>query len=168
MPLIELDNYLTVNKGKYEKNILNKYKDFNYDDDEEMELDLFFLLDIKNYSENNILKKDRDKDKQKIFSNKVNKKYKKCIISGDDSALEAAHIIELRNGGNYDIYNGILLRSDLHKLFDENIWCINPYTKQIEISGNASNMSKYIGKYIELDDITLNNMKERYKIFKKN
>jgi len=44
----------------------------------------------------------------------------KCAISGNSvpEALEAAHIIPVQFGGSYDIGNGILLRRDLHALFD--------------------------------------------------
>lgn len=44
-----------------------------------------------------------------------------CAISGEATpkALEAAHIIPSKDGGAEVIENGILLRADLHKLFDD-------------------------------------------------
>lgn len=44
----------------------------------------------------------------------------RCAISGCDApaALEAAHIRPYGQGGTYDVRNGLLLRADLHTLFD--------------------------------------------------
>lgn len=43
-----------------------------------------------------------------------------CVLSGEDeiSALEAAHVIPVKSGGKECVENAILLRADLHKLFD--------------------------------------------------
>lgn len=45
---------------------------------------------------------------------------RKCAITGERTlpALEAAHIKPMSNAGPNDIRNGLLLRADLHKLFD--------------------------------------------------
>ena len=47
----------------------------------------------------------------------------KCLITGetDTRVLDAAHIHEVRHGGKDVVENGIVLRTDLHKLFDEHI-----------------------------------------------
>ncbi|MYM81802.1 hypothetical protein GTP44_07500 [Duganella sp. FT50W] len=46
-----------------------------------------------------------------------------CLITGEKnrSVLEAAHIWEVKNGGTDSYDNGIVLRADLHKLFDRHI-----------------------------------------------
>ena len=46
--------------------------------------------------------------------------HRRCAISQEKvlPALEAAHIKPFRAGGEHKIQNGILLRSDIHKLFD--------------------------------------------------
>ena len=43
-----------------------------------------------------------------------------CAISGETchEALEAAHIVPARKGGRENIINGILLRADLHRMYD--------------------------------------------------
>ncbi|MTI12155.1 HNH endonuclease signature motif containing protein [Sansalvadorimonas verongulae] len=43
-----------------------------------------------------------------------------CAISGEttEAALEAAHIVGVTNGGRESVCNGILLRVDLHRLYD--------------------------------------------------
>ncbi|MDO9583747.1 MAG: HNH endonuclease signature motif containing protein [Desulfomicrobium sp.] len=45
---------------------------------------------------------------------------KYCVLSGESTtdALEAAHIIPSKNGGAEVIENGILLRADIHRLYD--------------------------------------------------
>lgn len=47
-------------------------------------------------------------------------KYPACVITGEKepTVLEAAHIVEVRHGGQEVEDNGITLRADLHKLFD--------------------------------------------------
>ncbi len=44
----------------------------------------------------------------------------RCVLTGETtvSALEAAHIISASYGGSEVIENGILLRADIHRLFD--------------------------------------------------
>lgn len=50
-----------------------------------------------------------------------------CEITGEPAgpALEAAHIVEVKDAGGYSASNGILLRADLHRLFDSGALTIN-------------------------------------------
>jgi hypothetical protein len=52
---------------------------------------------------------------------------KKCVLTGATlpALLEAAHIQEVRDGGSDDVGNGLLLRVDLHRLFDARLFSIN-------------------------------------------
>jgi glycine/D-amino acid oxidase-like deaminating enzyme len=52
----------------------------------------------------------------------------KCCVSGwgPESVLEAAHIEEHSKSGLNSLSNGLLLRSDLHALFDEGLLRIDP------------------------------------------
>lgn len=59
---------------------------------------------------------------QGAFRFVVQETYKRrCAITGERTlpALEAAHIMPYRRSGPHLIENGILMRSDLHKLFDQ-------------------------------------------------
>ncbi|WP_234451326.1 HNH endonuclease [Pseudomonas sp. MF6754] len=58
-----------------------------------------------------------------------------CCISGCrvDTLLEAAHIIPYRGDQSDDATNGLLLRVDLHRLFDAHLVTINPATLQVEV-----------------------------------
>ena len=51
-----------------------------------------------------------------------------CAVTGEHSlpALEAAHIRPFSDGGAHEISNGLLLRSDIHRLFDMGYVGIRP------------------------------------------
>jgi putative restriction endonuclease len=53
---------------------------------------------------------------------------RKCAISGEKTlpVLEAAHIKPYEKLGPHEVSNGILLRSDIHKLFDKGYLTITP------------------------------------------
>lgn len=66
---------------------------------------------------------------QSLFRISLMKLYdNKCAISGCDvdEVLQAAHITKYSCNGNNSNNNGIILRSDLHCLFDNNLFAINP------------------------------------------
>ncbi len=58
---------------------------------------------------------------------------KRCAVTGCqvEETLEAAHIIPFCLSRNCDPWNGILLRSDLHRLFDLNLMRIDPLTTTV-------------------------------------
>lgn len=53
---------------------------------------------------------------------------KRCAVSGERTypVLEAAHIKPVSQGGHHSPTNGLLLRSDIHKLFDRGYVTIRP------------------------------------------
>ncbi len=53
---------------------------------------------------------------------------RKCAVSGGKvlPALEAAHIRPFADGGSHDVSNGILLRRDIHSVFDVGYVTIDP------------------------------------------
>lgn len=59
----------------------------------------------------------------------------KFVITGCSvkEVLEAAHIVRYSITGNNKTSNGILLRSDIHSLFDSNKLRINPYDFSIQV-----------------------------------
>ena len=68
----------------------------------------------------------------------LSKRPNRCTITGTSelSVLEAAHIVPYseRFADRDKTENGILLRSDIHKLFDAHLISINPETKEVEVS----------------------------------
>jgi hypothetical protein len=60
----------------------------------------------------------------------------RCAVTGCDceAALEAAFIVGNAETGPQDVGNGLLLRSDVHTLFDLNLVRIHPRTRKIFLS----------------------------------
>lgn len=71
-----------------------------------------------------------------------------CAISQTSvvGALEAAHIRPHSKRGNMSESNGLLLRSDLHKLFDLNLIAINPSDYTIHLAPSLKGDATY-GEY---------------------
>jgi HNH endonuclease len=64
-----------------------------------------------------------------------------CAITDCDaeSALEAAHIFPYRGTDTNHVKNGLLLRADIHTLFDLNLISIDPNTSKVIISSSLLN-----------------------------
>ena len=56
---------------------------------------------------------------------------RQCVITGETTkaALDAAHIIPAAKSGNEIPENGILLRADIHRLYDAGMFIIHPETE---------------------------------------
>lgn len=78
----------------------------------------------------------------------------KCAISGEFSleVLDAAHIMPYLGKHTNTVNNGILLRTDLHNLYDFNLLCIEPVSWKVEIhsSINSDYYREFHGKQITL------------------
>jgi putative restriction endonuclease len=161
----ELEEYLLTNNTVNE----NNYKQFNYDSYEEFKIDLDFLLN-NIYSDIQIInlqtKEQRldicrdaslsdaeHREGQDTFRKELIKKYNRCIISHSiDIECEACHIIPYAICKNFDVDNGLLLSSDLHKTFDKYCWSINPNSLKVEINKNINDC----GKIKNYEDTTVN------------
>jgi putative restriction endonuclease len=69
---------------------------------------------------------------QGLFSLAVREAYEgACAVTGEHSVpvLEAAHIVPYGRGGEHRVDNGLLLRSDLHRLFDRGYVTVTPNYK---------------------------------------
>lgn len=74
---------------------------------------------------------------QQVFRNKLIDKYgSQCLITGcsELTVLEAAHIHPYKGDNDNHPGNGLLLRSDMHLLFDQNLIGIEPESLKIIIS----------------------------------
>ena len=166
----ELEEYLLTNNTVNE----NNYKQFNYDSYEEFKIDLDFLLS-NIYSDIHIINFQTREQRldQDSFRKELIKKYNRCIISNSiNIECEACHIIPYSICKNFDIDNGLLLSSDLHKTFDKYCWSINPKTLKVEINKNINDCGK-IKNYedttvnIKLNNRLYNNLSYHYNIFSK-
>lgn len=76
----------------------------------------------------------------------------KCAISGCYSldAIDAAHIIGVDGEGEDKVSNGLILRADLHRLFDRDLMAINPKSGLV-------NFAPQCGRdYEDLDRVSVN------------
>lgn len=62
---------------------------------------------------------------------------RRCALSGERTlpVLDAAHIKPYSVHQRHEVSNGILMRSDLHRLFDEGYITIDPLDRRIQVSG---------------------------------
>lgn len=63
---------------------------------------------------------------------------RRCALTGEKvlPVLEAAHVRPYAQDGEHSINNGVLMKSDLHILFDRGYIAINPDDKRIVVSKN--------------------------------
>jgi predicted restriction endonuclease len=79
---------------------------------------------------------------QRKFKSELMKAYGGCCsITGCsvEAVLEAAHIIPYLGAKTDHPSNGLLLRVDIHKLFDNYYLSINPHTNKVEIAAVLKN-----------------------------
>lgn len=84
-----------------------------------------------------VLKEIAQRRGQKKFRQALLKAYSgACAVSQTkvEAVLEAAHITPYQGERTNHISNGILLRTDLHTLFDLHLLRINPKTNKVEVS----------------------------------
>lgn len=89
--------------------------------------------------------KSTKRQKQSLFRNSILKVLPKCIISNNkmSAVLEAAHIIPYRYDGEDSVNNGVMLRTDIHILFDSGHLRIAPdgnvfYSEEVQKSYGTS------------------------------
>jgi putative restriction endonuclease len=71
---------------------------------------------------------------QSTFRVAITNAYGACAVSGEHSlpALEAAHVQPFAAGGQHSLRNGMLLRADIHRLYDKGYVTVTPqYTFQV-------------------------------------
>jgi hypothetical protein len=77
---------------------------------------------------------------QAVFREQLIDAYEgKCALTGYDlpDALEAAHISPFRGKQTNVLGNGLLLRADIHGLFDAGVICFNPRDRRVMLSKQA-------------------------------
>ena len=68
-----------------------------------------------------------------------------CAFSGEQppQVLEAAHINSFAQTGEHHLNGGLLLRRDIHSLFDANLITVNPYSWKIQIAPRLQRFETY-------------------------
>ena len=83
---------------------------------------------------------------QREFRFKMMKKYGEiCAFSGEQppQVLEAAHINSFAQTGEHHLDGGMLLRRDIHALFDANLMTVNPHSWEIAIAPRLQGFETY-------------------------
>lgn len=107
---------------------------------------------------------------QKNFRDTLLKKNPVCAVTGCVlvDILEAAHIAAYRNDSHNHISNGLLLRSDIHTLFDLNLMAVNPVKETIHFSSKVldAGYQQFEGNKLNIFH-SISNMaiKDRWEIF---
>lgn len=93
-----------------------------------------------------VLRTVRTRKGQGPFRVRMLQKYSStCAFTGSnhDSALEAAHLYRYADVGEHFEDGGLLLRSDIHKLFDRGLLAVNPKTHSIDLHPDLSHHPSY-------------------------
>ncbi len=86
-----------------------------------------------------------------------------CAVTGcsSEEALEAAHIEPYSKTKNNDPTNGLLLRADIHTLFDRHLIGIDPDTMTVYVAPSLlKDYGQFDGKRLQLEDKKLSPNKE--------
>ncbi len=96
---------------------------------EDVDLIFYDLYGLIYDTDRKIFEVKEKREHQQEFRKRIIERYKKCVITGAPAIMcEAAHIkpfSDCDSDEQYDIDNGILLRADVHKLFDLKLISIN-------------------------------------------
>ncbi len=108
---------------------------------------------------------------QETFRNRLIERYNTCIITGSDQIVcEACHIIpfaKCSEDDKYNVNNGLLLRSDLYKLFDKKLMKIfvNDNNFHLEISDEIlDNPNMYEYRQYDKKKLNIDNKSIKYLI----
>lgn len=141
---VGLDNeYDTFPLDEISEQIYDKITDADFDDDiiqlEEYNVDPFVQIKIRRGQ-------PRFRKALMILYNST------CIVSKCEITpiLEAAHVMPHSKSVNYNLSNGLILRSDLHTLFDASLLAINPKTMKVHLNPILLKDSLY-SKYQQID-----------------
>lgn len=165
-----LENHLDKHdNGTLEKDIYDRYNDYNYESEKLFKLHLDFMLN--NLYNIKLTEPKRKRLNQTEFREKVRSRFNyKCLITGDScmDELDTAHIIPVNENESYDLDNGLLLKTNIHRTFDKYLWSINPETKKIETKNkNIGEIKNYNGTIVDIDInyILKENLKWHYQRF---
>jgi len=117
-----------------------------------------------------VLRQIKQRRGQKIFRDTLLSQGKKCAVSGCEivDILEAAHITAYKNDSHNHLSNGLLLRSDMHTLYDLDLFAINPDSLLIYFSPYIKDQEyvRYHGTKLHVGyKVNLIAIKERWERF---
>ncbi len=92
------------------------------------------------------------KDQERFRANLLKKYNNTCMITECTivETLDAAHIIPFVNSQDDTLENGLLLRADLHRLFDAYLMAIDPATGEVHFKDKSEHYNKYDQKTVDI------------------
>ncbi|HQK38746.1 MAG TPA: HNH endonuclease [Flavobacterium alvei] len=123
-------------------------------DEEELDFDELNQPDVPEEFIKDVLAQIKVRRGQPKFRQKLLKLYKRtCIVTGCKipELLEAAHILPHSVKKDFSLSNGLLLRTDIHTLFDLDMIAINPENMRLKLKSTLIESSEYAG----LNDIDI-------------
>jgi hypothetical protein len=166
-----LDKQIYSKNYELDNKIFEFWEYFGYYDLYTFQTDLNLLLETI-YKQIKIISKSKSRPNQQEFRNNLMNYYNnRCAITGNDSIdeLEACHIVDIKDNGDYNINNGLILEANLHKTYDKYQWIINPDTLKIEVNSLKipHSVKNHIGAKVNLsiNPFLYNNLKIRYNKF---
>jgi len=89
----------------------------------------------------------------------------RCVISSEETAatLDAAHICPVAASDDDSIHNGIVLRTDIHRLYDRGMFFIDPEDGRVTLKSMDRNLSPEYRKLLKkarLPGLTLRRVRE--------
>jgi len=68
-----------------------------------------------------------------------------CALTGaaPPAALEACHLYSYAKVGEHHVCGGVLLRRDIHRLFDSGLLAVNPQTLKIDVASSLGEFPVY-------------------------
>ena len=95
----------------------------------------------------------------------------RCAITGcsDIQALEAAHVTPFSEDGNDKPTNSLLLRADLHRLFDSDLLVVSPVDGKVKFSASVVSYSELSDRVINLpkNAAGLDAFQARWEVFRR-
>lgn len=94
---------------------------------------------------------------QRTFRDKLLHEYaESCAFTGSapDRVLEAGHLYSYAQLGQHFDHGGLLLRRDVHRLFDDGWLAVNPGTLRVDVSGSLEAFPQYAqlhDKHLQVD-----------------
>lgn len=163
----DLEEYFDNYNKKLSINFYKRANEFGFNNIELFKSAIEYNMLIRGL---NFYKEEKERYYQKKFSKKIFERDLKCIVvgKGNHVEFEACHIVPVSEGGDYSASNGLLLTRNLHKLYDDYLWSINPDSLCIEaICTNEEiigSIIDYLGKRVNLkpDFFMLINLKSHW------
>jgi hypothetical protein len=142
---LNLEEYFDNLRENISVNFYKRASDFGFDNEELFKSAVNLIMLANGIS---FYKEEKQRYYQKKFSDIIYKKYNKCIITnkGTNLEFEACHIVPVNEGGDYTESNGLLLSRNLHILYDNYLWSINPETLCVDV---LSNDEEIVGTIID-------------------